>query len=290
MYQKIAVVIIHGMGSQQVGYAEKTVEKIKQAFAKKMSHTVKNMEDLEDQLVIESILWAPIFEEKETELYIDTVVENHLHLKKARRFVISYLGDAIAYQPVETVMQNYEKIHEKIGEDLHDLARRVGGEAPLCVISHSLGAVIASNYFYDLQYRLKEIECVVNELSPLERGDTLTLFYTLGTTLPLWSLRYDDFIRPINIPSHNLQHYYPTLQGEWVNFYNPNDVLGFPLKTVNKNYALAVTKDREVKVGNVFTKWNPLSHMHYLTDKLVIDPIVEGLYRTWWNVNGERHL
>src|SRR5699024_4441895 len=283
MYQKIAVAIIHGMGNQQEGYSKKTVSKIKKSFAKRMGYFVENPGD---QLVIESILWAPIFEPKETELYDNTVGKNQLHLKKARRFIISYLGDAIAYQPVETVMQNYERVHDKIGRDLHELSQRVGAKAPLCVISHSLGAIIASNYFYDLQYKLQKIDCVVNRLSPLERGDTLTLFYTLGTTLPLWSLRYDDFTRPIHIPSSKLQDYYPNLHGEWINFYNRNDVLGFPLKTVNQSYATAVTEDREVKVGNLFTKWNPLSHRDYLTDKLVIDPVVEGLCRTWRNVNG----
>lgn len=228
VYQKIAVAIIHGMGSQQEGYAKKTVEKIKRAFAKEMEALVNHPAD---QLVIESILWAPIFEPKEMALYNKTVMANQLHFKKTRRFVISYLGDAIAYRPVETGMQNYERVHEKIGEDLHALARRVGSQAPLCVISHSLGSVIASNYFYDLQYKLQRVNCVVNRFSPFERGDTLTLFYTVGTTLPLWSLRYDDFIRPIHILSSKLPE-------------------------------------------------------EYLTDRLVIDPIVDGLCRTWRDVNG----
>jgi len=33
--------------------------------------------------------------------------------------------------------------------------------------------------------------------TPLERGETLTLLYTLGSPIAIWSLRYPDFGVPI---------------------------------------------------------------------------------------------
>ncbi|MBS4196304.1 chemotaxis protein [Lederbergia citri] len=285
MYKKIAIAIIHGMGDQkEEDFAKETIEKIRNEFAKKLEYLV---EDPASQLVIQPILWATVFNDREEELFKILVQDNELNYQGLRRFLITYLGDAIAYQPVETARQNYERVHKKIGEHLNILSVIAGDLAPLCVISHSLGSVIASNYFYDLQFKQNEVTSIVNESSPLERGDTLTLFYTMGTTLPLWSLRYYNFSRPINIPSRSLQNYHPGLNGEWINFYNKNDVLGFPLRPVDENYHAAVNEDREVKVGNILTSWNPLSHSSYLTDEHVIDRIVDGLVLTWKQINNK---
>lgn len=282
MYKKVAVAIIHGMGNQTEGFAKETIAKIHNKFTEKMKHLV---EDPASQLVIHPVLWATVFKDRKENLFKKLVLDNKLNYQGLRNFLINYLGDAVAYQPVETARQNYEKVHEKIGEGLNLLSEKAGDDAPLCIISHSLGSVMASNYFYDLQFEKDDVTSIVNESSPLETGDTLTLFYTMGTTLPLWSLRYFNFNRPINIPSKNLQSYYPGLQGEWINFYNKNDVLGFPLKPVDENYDIAVNEDREVNVGNILTSWNPLSHLSYDTDKLVIEPIVDGLVRTWRQIN-----
>ncbi|MEH7345072.1 chemotaxis protein [Bacillus sp. JJ1532] len=270
------------MGNQTEGFAKETIAKIHKKFTEKMKHLV---EDPASQLVIQPVLWATVFKDRKENLFKKLVLDNKLNYQGLRNFLINYLGDAVAYQPVETARQNYEKVHEKIREGLNLLSEKAGDDAPLCIISHSLGSVMASNYFYDLQFKQDDVTSIINESSPLETGDTLTLFYTMGTTLPLWSLRYFNFNRPINIPSKNLQSYYSGLQGEWINFYYKNDVLGFPLKPVDENYDIAVNEDREVNVGNILTSWNPLSHLSYDTDKLVIEPIVDGLVRTWRQIN-----
>ncbi|QUW23546.1 chemotaxis protein [Sporosarcina sp. Marseille-Q4063] len=278
MYKKLAVAIIHGIGEQTEGYAEKTIALINKKFSEKLNRLV---EDPSSYLIIQPIVWSQVFAERERDLFKKTVLENHLRYQDLRKFVIQYVGDVVAYQPVETAGHNYEKVHEMIGESLNLLANEAGDDAPLCVISHSLGSVIASNYVYDLQMKKGD----ARSLSPLEKGDTLTLFYTLGTTLPLWSLRYYNFNRPINIPSKELRNFYPGLKGEWINFYDKDDILGYPLKGVSENYNLAVDEDRKVNVGGLFTSWNPLCHKKYFKDKDVIDPIVDGLVRTWRQIN-----
>lgn len=282
MYKKVAVAIIHGMGNHDEDFAKESIAKIYKKFTEKTKSLV---EDPVSQLVIQPILWATVFKDREENLFKKLVLESKLNYQGLRNFIINYIGDAVAYQPVETTRHNYENVHKKVGEGLHILSKMAGDDVPLCVISHSLGSVVASNYFYDLQFKQDDVTPVVNKFSPLEKGDTLTLFYTMGTTLPLWSLRYFNFNRPINIPSRNLQNYYPGLQGEWINFYNKNDALGFPLKPVDENYDTAVNEDREVNVGNLLTSWNSLCHTAYLTDMRVLEPIVDGLVRTWREIN-----
>jgi hypothetical protein len=38
-------------------------------------------------------------------------------------------------------------------------------------------------------------------------------------------------------------------RAKWYNFYDPDDVLGYPLKTINADYKKAVTKDIPTNVG-----------------------------------------
>lgn len=279
MVRKLAVAIIHGIGRQDKDFAAGMIQLLNKNFASKVGSLV---DDPSSQLIFQPIHWSKVLEEREENLYQKIVHETNLDYQGLRKFSIHYLGDVIAYQPVESAKHNYERIHENIAENLSILAQNAGSHAPLCIISHSLGSVLASNFFYDLQTKQNPETA---KLTPLEKGDTLTLFYTLGTALPLWSLRYHNFDRPLNIPSPKLKKYYSNVNGEWINFYDKDDILGYPLKTINDVYNKAVNEDREVNVGNLLTSWNPLCHTSYFTDKDVINGIVEGLVRTWRQVN-----
>jgi hypothetical protein len=73
---------------------------------------------------------------------------------------------------------------------------------------------------------------------------------------------------------------------EWVNFYDKDDVIGWPLRQLNADYAKRVTEDREVNVGGVMTSWNPAAHIGYWRDNDVTAPIAEGLARVWRSANG----
>ena len=86
------------------------------------------------------------FAAREEELIGSSIKPYRLRYQHLRQYVINNLADAVAYQPVELEDQNYEAIHRTISEALHRLALSAGPHAPLCVISHSLGSVIASNF------------------------------------------------------------------------------------------------------------------------------------------------
>lgn len=282
MYKKLAIAIIHGIGNTTHEFAVDMISMINQEFDKRLDHLIQHPSSY---LSIQPVHWAKVFADREERLIEEIVVNSGMDFQALRRVIIHYLGDAIAYQPVETATHNYQRVHDEIGARLNILAETAGSDAPLCVISHSLGSVIASNYFYDLQYKRHSVTSIVNESSPLEKGDTLSLFYTMGTALPLWSLRYHDFDRPINIPSKQLDTFYPGFKGEWINFYDKDDILGYPLRNVSESYKNVVNEDREVNVGNAITSWNPFCHIDYLKNRDIIERIADGLVVTWRYVN-----
>lgn len=101
----------------------------------------------------------------------------------------------------------------------------------------------------------------------------------------IWSLRYRDFGVSIRVPSPALAKHHRGLTGEWVNYYDEDDVIGYPLKTLNGAYRKVVKADRGVNAGGLLSAWNPASHLGYWTDNDVTTPIAGALARTWRAVN-----
>lgn len=283
MTQKIAIAVIHGAGTPNENFADEIITSISKGFAKKLS-----INNGEQELVFEPVFWSSIFEPEQKELWKRLQDTAHLNYSRLRRFVIEFLADAIAYQPTSLGNQNYDKVHSLLAAAINKLREKAGPNAPLCIISHSLGSIIASNYFYDLQFRRKNIGIETEKSlsnSPIEQCETLTLFYTMGSPMALWSLRYIDFGSPITVPSLMVSRFYQNIKGEWLNFYDKDDVLAFPLKGINEAYKKAVTRDIAVNAGGLLTSWNPLSHLNYDREDEVTSRIVDGLVRTWKAIN-----
>jgi len=287
MSQKVAVAIVHGMGTADGDFAnESDPDKFTNGIARRLKSRFSQLmgekrEDVDAKLDIKAVYWAPVLHELQDQLANRLEFDKLSNPFQIRDFVWHSLADAIAYQitSANTSDRNiYHQIHAQFAATLQKLAENGGEKAPLCVIGHSLGSAIASNYIWDLQN--KKFKIKIGD-SPLEKGETLCLFYTLGSQIALWGLRYHDFGTPVTIPSPQLQEHYPNLRGEWINFYDRDDILGYPIKKMNDKYQKAVTVDMEVNAGNALTSWNTLSHNAYWTDNDVVEPISQALVRVW---------
>ncbi|MCK4873391.1 MAG: hypothetical protein KAS72_11755 [Phycisphaerales bacterium] len=289
MSQRIAVAIVHGVGKQDADFSAGITRELTHRFSALLP---KRITSPEEELAIEPVHWAPVLQRDERELWKRMKRGGNLDFTALRRFMIDFAADAIAYQPTPNDDLVYGQIHAVFAHALDRLAEKAGPAAPLCVIAHSLGTVIASNYFYDLQTDASRgaIPDVVRQAmgdTPIEQGETFSLLYTLGSPLSIWSLRYEDFGRPIDVPSPKLAQHYGNLDRatEWVNFYDRDDVIGYPLKSLNAAYRKAVKRDREINAGNILTSWNPASHLGYWTDNDVTVPIARSLAKLWKAVN-----
>jgi hypothetical protein len=279
MTQKIAVAVVHGIGKQAPEFSEELNEAIQHICHDTCGRDV----------IVKPVYWARAMQQKEDALWDRLTAGGPMHFKDIRRLMIDYVADALAYQPTAFDRKAYDDIHVEFAKTLRALAQEAGEKAPLCIVSHSLGTVITSNYVYDLQKPELISEQVHEQMAdtPLERGETLNLLYTLGSPLALWSLRFREFGRPISIPMPELMNHYPDLQCAWINYYDQDDLIGFPLRDLNPAYSRAVSADKQVNVGSILESWNPLSHTGYLADQDVIRPIAESLINTWKTVNPE---
>ncbi|MBD2258666.1 hypothetical protein [Pseudanabaena sp. FACHB-2040] len=291
MTQKIAIAVIHGIAQANPEFADKQspnyVSGIAVRLQREIVRALPGVADPDLQLIIEPVYWSPVVQNPQDELFKRLQIRQRLsRFFGLRDFIFHSLADSIAYQPIQPASaaeeQIYEDIHTRFAETLRRLADQAGERAPLCVIAHSLGSAIASNFLWDLQQGRRPATARDN---PLERGDTFTLFYTLGSQIPFWSLRFRNFGTPIQVPSPQLPQIYPNLQGQWLNFYDRNDLLGYPIEGINEEYR-QVVKDIEVNVGNLLTRWNTLSHNEYWRSSAVTQPIAQGLANVWRQVNG----
>ncbi len=177
---KIAVMFVHGIGRPQPAFADGMMDLLYRKFRSDTGV---------DDLVMRPVFWAPVLQDAENELWHRMAAGGPMDFVKLRRFMVDFAADAIAYQPAPKEKIVYEGVHRVLAATLKTLADQAGPQAPLVVVAHSLGTVIASNFFYDLQARSaqKKVPASVAKTmgkSPLDRGETLSLLFTL-TTVPL---------------------------------------------------------------------------------------------------------
>ncbi len=289
MTQKIALLLIHGIGKQDENYAHQITYELKKHFAGNLQKLgVKNPAA---ELVIEDVYWAPVIQKSEDKLWEKLKKGGTMNFVNLRRLMIDFAGDTIAYQKNNDDRKIYDGVHEIIAKSIDKLGFIAGEKAPLSVIAHGIGSVMISNYFWDLQNESKDkklISPLVQKYidnSPIQRGETFCNFFSLGSPLVLWSLRHKDFGEPIAVPSPLFSKYYPEVKGEWVNYYDKDDIIGYPIKPLNDAYNKVVSRDIEINVGNIWSSWNPASHLGYWNDDDVIVPVAESLSKLWLTIN-----
>lgn len=282
MPHPIAIAFIHGIGRTKHGYSASMQRMLQQRFARRTAGTPSPPGP---RLIFEEINWSDALQRREDRLWRRLASAGPLRYHPLRHFMVDFAADAIAYQPAPSDRTAYDAVHQIVAEGLARLAHRAGGRAPLCIVSHSLGTVIASNYVYDLWKRRKSFMCprvrTAIGTTPLQRGETLSLFYTMGSPIALWGIRYPHFGDPIRFPPLALSRHHPEIKAEWINLYDPDDVIAYPLKSLCARYRAAVTEDCPVDVGSILERWNPLSHLGYWNDGKVADVIADGLARAW---------
>jgi pimeloyl-ACP methyl ester carboxylesterase len=254
MTKTLGVAVIHGMGSQR-----------SRAFADPLIEELKSRLPQPQKVAWRRIFWADVLSARQEKFLKDANRNNTLDFYSLRRFVVSAFGDASAYRRVgNDARSTYGRIHTIIRDEIAALRDDLGGvNRPLVVLGHSLGGHIVSNYIWDIQKG--------NAVAPpgnnaFERMRTLAGVITFGCNIPLFTFALSKVV-PIALPPG----------ATWLNFYDPDDVLGYPLKPLSREYRQTVKRDIPINVGGIATGWNPLSHSQYWTDNDFTKPVANFL-------------
>ena len=156
-----------------------------------------------------------------------------------------------------------------------------GGTLPLCVVAHGFGAVLAIDVFSNLQQGGGDLQ----DLSLLERGQTLAYMGTLGCPHPLVlsesseSLAGAQSARRLVVPTPHMLERWPHLRGGWSNFYHKHDAISLPMRASNPSVSEDVECCRrcadDENVQNLY--------FEDLTD--CIGPVAHSLSCVWQDTN-----
>ncbi|MEE9269923.1 MAG: hypothetical protein V3V49_06645 [Candidatus Krumholzibacteria bacterium] len=275
MAYKLGVLVVHGMGSQKPDFAEPMKRGLEKCIAARGVDPAG--------IYWEPVFWAKLLGDKQQKLWRRLSRNRRFRYRKIREFVVAAMGDAVAYQQSPTRPRSvYTDIHNLVLAHLRKMRRRLGNaDLPLVILAHSLGSVIVSDYIWDRQKKYKPR---LYGRTALERMETLALLITFGSTLPLFSMAYYPVVS-IAFPPPGVRRFFPpgTTAAEirrvakWLNYYDRDDVMGYPLKPTSPSYNKNVTRDRQVNVGGIFSSWNPLSHTAYWTDKDFCKPVGKAI-------------
>lgn len=262
MDKKVGVLFVHGMGAVSEDFAHDTIQELRE----RISGRGLNRDDIAWQ----SVYWAPLLSESENRVWVDLSADHDLNWAKLRKFFINAFGATTAYHATGCLSGNfYQRVHGTVLMSLRELRAKLGNQdRPLVVVAHSLGSVIMSNYIWDRQTGKDERDFGQNRF---ERMETLAGMVTLGSNIPLFALACDK-LTCIEFPPEELPDSLKR-KAKWLNLYDADDVLGWPLKPLSQSYTETVTEDIEVNVGNILTAWNPANHAGYWTDDSVVKPV-----------------
>lgn len=256
MKATIGVLFVHGMGSHETSYADLFIKKLEAELARNNIPA--------SAVAFEAAFWHKSLQAVQDQRFIE-FRQSALRWNKLRRFTVSCLSDVVSYQGVPGRPNPvYHQIHAAINKHLTILRNKLTDDgSPLVIIASSLGTVIMSNYIWD-----RRAAGLRREEDPLgktgfEKLDSLCGFVTMGSPLPLFSMHIEksEDIKSISLGHSRLD---ASIPHRWLNFYDPDDVLAFPLQRISPSYKSAVSEDVKVNVGGLFSSFTPLSHLGYM--------------------------
>ena len=307
--KKLAVIILHGIGTYSGGG-----NLDKASFDTRLHDALKRrLGDTFDNVVWQRVVWSdkPL-EDRQAELIARRGTPGYWPWRQAFNFVSSFLSDASAYTLPPTLPEStrqragevqeeryaYYRVQEMVREKLTLLEERLGDEAattPVFAIAHSMGCHVLSCYKWDAEHSPGRIPGW--DLTPFQALANLAGLAYVGCNLPLLTVNIPKReLLPIRLPRR------PEVLGgaesAWLNFWEKNDLLGYPLADEYADYfggnhprphAFAgwgrdpdqerPPLDIEVKRGGVIRGELPTVHSAYYQIGAVQDAIAAELQR-----------
>lgn len=271
--KRLAIAIIHGIGSEDRHYSVEFKHRVVEQYVKKDS---KNR--MEDDLLFHEIYWGDLLQDINNDLLERLDYRKELTYSSIRQLFIDYMNLGLVYNRASE-SGLYQAIHRRIGESMKKFSshHHVDSEqTPVVLMAHSFGSVIMSHYIQDLRQATEANDEKARTLSNFERFETMAGFITFGSPLGIYDSLTERLPAPIEKVGHKLESDLKD-RVKWLNFYDKDDVVAYPMKNISEEYNLAVTEDHEINVGSAATSWNPACHTGYWEDKDFYKPVAKYL-------------
>lgn len=258
MSKKIFILAIPGIGTKEEGFADDLKKDLEKHT--KNSSVNGNFELIECYPFKESNI-----DKNQDNLFERLDKDNDLGgILSLRRPILKAFGDGVTFERNSLDADSpYQKIHRYLLSIVEDVNKKIKtyDNATLVIVGSSMGVHILSTYIWDADNGKGIFESVAatadNDLSNLE------YLATIGCNIPLFVSGLDESqIKAFKKRNPNFI---------WNNYYDQDDVLGWPLKQLSLSYKELVT-DFEINTGQYVG-----SHTKYWDDNDFTKPLAEKL-------------
>jgi hypothetical protein len=272
MPKTIALITIHGMGDTKKAYYADFYDEIKKSLGPVAW----------DKVIFKPLYYQDLLQFSQEAIFNRT--RDQIDWMKLRKFLLYGFSDAASLEYKKHDKSNpYFLTQSMIMNSMDDIFDEAGGkEIPVVVIAQSLGCQVMSSYIWDADPAQLATDGVWSE--PLNDGvvagspkdrfrrmRSLQRFYTTGCNIPIFvsGQKKIEAIKP------------PVPTFKWHNFFDEDDVLGWPLKPLSPSYDKLVN-DISINagggvIGTIVKSWNPFSHEQYWTDNEVISHLASTI-------------
>lgn len=257
MAKKIGILTLHGMGEQTPNFDHDLREHLND----RLSSQVRG------DIAYKSIYYQDLVQPNQQSVW-ERMQTSDIDWMRLRKFFLYSFSDATTYQfrddrPNSIYRQVNRRIRDRLGELEQDLE---SSNSPIVVIPHSLGCHVISNYIWDAQ-KNKGIWSDAFPPTEFQKLGTMKYMLTSGCNIPFFVSGVPN-VETIDPPSADFR---------WINYYDKDDILGWPLKPLSNSYNAVVEDDIEINVGSWLSSWNPVSHTNYWTDRDFIRPVAQHI-------------
>ncbi|MEJ8562076.1 hypothetical protein QTO30_13165 [Yoonia sp. GPGPB17] len=265
----LGILTLHGMGDTKPTYADELFDEIADRLGPVHAQRVATA----------SVFYQDILQDNQSRYF--KAVKRRLRWDDLRQFILYGFSDAASLESRKDGLNSpYFQAQAKILDRLRTLYNALDGtDRRLIIVAQSLGGQVISNYLWDATrtgFARDGVWSVPqNFASPEEeafcRGRTTVRLLTTGCNIPIFVAGIDPVdITPIPQLSPDF---------EWHNYYDKDDVLGWPLADLSASYAARVTKDHAINAG-LITGFTPLSHQNYWRDRDFLRPLIRHIKKT----------
>lgn len=275
--KRLAVVIIHGIASEDQYYSVEFKHRVVEHYLKGEKFKGDLNHRMEDDLLFHEIYWGDLIQDINDDLLARLDYRKELTYVSVRQLFVDFMNLGLAYDRANDTGL-YQAIHNRIGESMKKLTshRHIDpDETPVVLVAHSFGSVIMSHYIQDLRNNLNTND-KIKQMSNLERFETLAGVVTFGSPLAIYDSLTKRLPAPIDKVGSKLDSGLKE-RVKWLNFYDKDDIVAYPMKNISEQYERTVDEDHEINVGSAATSWNPACHTGYWEDKDFYRPVAKYL-------------
>jgi len=277
MAQDVILISVHGMGDTPDDFDAG----FKDAIARRLGPADWS------RVYYDRVYYQGVLQDNQEAVFAQMKARSEIDWIKLRKFLLFGFSDAAGLERrAQDAGSPYEQTQQIILDTLDRCFDFVGDALPVVIVAHSLGCQVVSNYLWDAQ-RTAASQGVFAGGGPTDvpsgskkdkfrRLRSLRYLYTTGCNIPIFvaGLAQNKIKAPKTATGG-----YSIL---WKNFYDEDDVLGWPMKPLSSEHRRAVYRDIQVNangglLGTLAGSWNPLSHSAYWTDGDVLTPLARDI-------------